>query len=165
MQAFPIVFSEYHGFNLGVSTLPFLAFLVTGAMTLTAYMLYHKWYLIPKEDKNDWKLPAEERLRLALFAVPIIPVSLFIFGWTGNSPDTHWIGPTIGAALYFPGIFCAFQCILLYLQIAYPAQAASVLAGNDLFRSSMAAGFPCVSLSVPLGGPSNVRCVRHDPSS
>ncbi|TNY21890.1 Benomyl/methotrexate resistance protein [Rhodotorula diobovata] len=141
-EAFPIVFSEYHGFNLGVSTLPFLAFLVTGAMTLTAYMLYHKWYLIPKEDKNDWKLPAEERLRLALFAVPIIPVSLFIFGWTGNSPDTHWIGPTIGAALYFPGIFCAFQCILLYLQIAYPAQAASVLAGNDLFRSSMAAGFP-----------------------
>jgi hypothetical protein len=22
-------------------------------------------------------------------------------------------GPTIGGALYFPGVFCAFQCILL----------------------------------------------------
>ncbi|GAA5996395.1 hypothetical protein JCM11641_004944, partial [Rhodosporidiobolus odoratus] len=59
-----------------------------------------------------------------------------------NSPSTHWIGPTIGAALYFPGIFCVFQCILIYLQAGYPSVAASALAGNDFFRSSMAAGFP-----------------------
>ncbi|GAA6049690.1 hypothetical protein JCM3770_004410 [Rhodotorula araucariae] len=142
-EAFPIVFTEYHGFNLGVSTLPFLGFFVTGALTLLAYCLYHKYYLIPKYDRADWKdVRAEERLRLALFAVPFIPVALFIFGWTGNSPSTHWIGPTIGAALYFPGIFCAFQSILMYLQISYPSTAASVLAGNDLVRSSMAAGFP-----------------------
>ncbi|BGP40666.1 hypothetical protein JCM10449v2_004628 [Rhodotorula kratochvilovae] len=141
-EAFPIVFTEYHGFNLGLSTLPFLGFFVTGALTLLAYCLYHKYYLIPKYDREDWNVRPEERLRLALFAVPFIPVALFIFGWTGNSPDTHWIGPTIGAALYFPGIFCAFQCILMYLQISYPSTAASVLAGNDLIRSCMAAGFP-----------------------
>ncbi|GJN91084.1 hypothetical protein Rhopal_004100-T1 [Rhodotorula paludigena] len=141
-EAFPIVFAEYHGFNLGVSTLPFLAFFVTGGLTLTGYILYHKWYLIPKYDRNDWNVPPEERLRLAVFVVPIIPISLFIFGWTGNSPDTHWIGPTIGAALYFPGIYVAFQCVLMYLQISYPMVAASILAGNDLFRSCMAAGFP-----------------------
>lgn len=113
-EAFPIVFAEYHGFNLGVSTLPFLAFFVTGGLTLTGYILYHKWYLIPKYDRNDWNVPPEERLRLAVFVVPIIPISLFIFGWTGNSPDTHWIGPTIGAALYFPGIYVCVTFVPLF---------------------------------------------------
>ncbi|GAA5993408.1 hypothetical protein JCM10908_002653 [Rhodotorula pacifica] len=141
-EAFPIVFAEYHGMNLGISQLPFTAFLVTGSMTLAAYMLYHKYYLIPKQEAANFQNPPELLLKLALFAVPFIPTSLFIFGWTGNSPSTHWIGPTIGAALYFPGIFCAFQCILLYLQASYPTVAASILAGNDLFRSCMAAGFP-----------------------
>ncbi|POY71076.1 hypothetical protein BMF94_5833 [Rhodotorula taiwanensis] len=156
-EAFPIVFAEYHGMNLGVSQLPFLGFVVTGAMTLTAYMLYQKYYFIPKQEKSGWKERPELVLKAALFATPFIPVSLLrslkdtgalryttesIFGWTGNSPSTHWIGPTIGAALYFPGIFFAFQCILLYLQASYPTVAASILAGNDLFRSSMAAGFP-----------------------
>ncbi|BGP00053.1 putative Fluconazole resistance protein 1 (putative) [Rhodotorula toruloides] len=141
-EAFPIVFAEYHGFNLGLSVLPFLGFLVTGALTLLGYCLYHKYYFIPKQDREDWKTPPEQRLKLALIATPMIPISLFIFGWTGNSPSTHWIGPTIGAALYFPGVFCAFQCILLYLQQGYPSVTASILAGNDLFRSCMAAGFP-----------------------
>ncbi|BGP25194.1 benomyl methotrexate resistance protein [Rhodotorula toruloides] len=141
-EAFPIVFAEYHGFNLGLSVLPFLGFLVTGAFTLLGYCLYHKYYFIPKQDRENWQTPPEQRLKLALIATPMIPISLFIFGWTGNSPSTHWIGPTIGAALYFPGVFCAFQCILLYLQQGYPAVTASILAGNDLFRSCMAAGFP-----------------------
>jgi len=167
-QAFPIVFSEKRGFNLGVSTLPFLGFLVTGAITVFVYIEYHRRYLMPKYDKNDWNVAPEERLRLALFAVPFVPVALFIFGWTGQYSNVHWIGPTIGAALYFPyvqrpplllaqsrtdplalphrsGIYCAFQCILLYLQLIYQEKAASVLAANDLFRSSMAAGFPYVS--------------------
>lgn len=141
-EAYPIVFAQYHGMNLGVSQLPFIAFVVTGAFTLLAYMLYMKYYFIPRQTENDWKLPQEFTLKLALFATPFIPISLFIFGWTGNSPSTHWIGPTIGGALYFPGVFCAFQCILLYLQASYPTVAASILAGNDLFRSCMAAGFP-----------------------
>lgn len=35
----------------------------------------------------------------------------------------------------FPGIYFCFQCILLYLGQSYPEVAASVFAGNDLFRS------------------------------
>ncbi|GAA5897660.1 hypothetical protein JCM6882_000062 [Rhodosporidiobolus microsporus] len=141
-EAFPIVFAEYHGMSLSISQLPFLAFFVTGAITLTGYCLYQKYRLIPRLVATNFTLAPEWRLELAVFAAPMIWVSLFIFGWTGNSSETHWIGPTIGAALYFPGIFCIFQCILIYLQQAYPTVSASILAGNDLFRSSMAAGFP-----------------------
>ncbi|GAA6017962.1 hypothetical protein JCM10207_002721 [Rhodosporidiobolus poonsookiae] len=137
-EAFPIVFAQYHGFNLGVSSLPFLGFFVTGAITLTAYCLYQKYRMIPRLVESNFTLRQEERLELAVWVAPLIPVSLFIFGWTGNSPDIHWIGPTIGAALYFPPVFCLFH----YVTTGYPTVAASILAGNDLFRSSMAAAFP-----------------------
>ncbi|GAA5997055.1 hypothetical protein JCM11641_000204, partial [Rhodosporidiobolus odoratus] len=81
-EAFPIVFSEYHGFSLSISNLPFLAFLVTAAMTITVFCLYQKYRLIPKLVESDFKLAPEARLELAVYAAPFIPISLFIFGWT-----------------------------------------------------------------------------------
>ncbi|GAA5824928.1 hypothetical protein JCM3770_002296, partial [Rhodotorula araucariae] len=81
------------------------------------------------------------RLELALFAAPFIPISLLVFGWTARE-DVHWIAPVIGAGLYLPGIFLAFQSILIYVSMSYPKYAASILAGNDLFRSTFASVFP-----------------------
>jgi DHA1 family multidrug resistance protein-like MFS transporter len=52
------------------------------------------------------------------------------------------MGPVIGACLYFPGIFLAFQSILNYLAMIFPQYAASIFAGNDLYRSSFASAFP-----------------------
>merc|ERR1712093_220008 len=42
----------------------------------------------------------------------------------------------------FVGAFLLFNSVLNYLGDAYPEYAASVLAGNDFFRSSFGAGFP-----------------------
>lgn len=39
-------------------------------------MLYMKHYFIPRQTANEWKLPQEFTLKLALFATPFIPVSL-----------------------------------------------------------------------------------------
>lgn len=50
--------------------------------------------------------------------------------------------PIIGSAWFSIGAFLLFNSILNYLPDAYPDYAASVLAGNDLFRSSFGAGFP-----------------------
>ena len=66
-----------------------------------------------------------------------------MFGFTSKA-SIHWIVPVIGAALYLPGIFLNFQSILMYITMAYPNHAASVLAGNDLFRSAIASVFPYV---------------------
>ncbi|GAA5936674.1 MFS transporter [Sporobolomyces koalae] len=141
-EAFPIVFAEKRGFGLLPSTLPFLAFYVSGALTLVVYILYQKWYFIPKLKETELKLAPERRLELAICGSIFIPVSLLIFGWSGQYDYVHWIVPTIGASLYFPGIYYCFQCILLYLAQSYPSVAASVFAGNDFCRSGMAAGFP-----------------------
>lgn len=66
---------------------------------------------------------------------------LFWFGWTAM-PQIHWIVPIIGSAWFGIGAFLLFNSVLNYLPDAYPENAASVLAGNDLFRSSFGAGFP-----------------------
>lgn len=50
--------------------------------------------------------------------------------------------PIIGSAFFSVGTLLLFNSVLNYLSDAYPECAASVLAGNDLMRSSFGAGFP-----------------------
>ncbi|KAK7036777.1 hypothetical protein VNI00_011443 [Paramarasmius palmivorus] len=139
-EAFPLVFNEIYHMNLGVGSLPFLGFVVSGGATYTVYCLYLKYYLHPRFERNP-NLDPEIRLYIGLFASIFIPISLLIFGWTARA-NVHWIAPVIAAALYLPGIFLTFQSILIYLSESYKKYTGSILAGNDLFRSSMASVFP-----------------------
>jgi len=66
---------------------------------------------------------------------------LFWFGWSAR-PSIHWIMPIIGSAWFSVAAVLLFNSILNYLPDAYPNNVASVLAGNDLFRSAFGAGFP-----------------------
>jgi DHA1 family multidrug resistance protein-like MFS transporter len=50
--------------------------------------------------------------------------------------------PIVGSGWFSIGAFLLFNGVLNYLPDAYPEVAASVLAGNDLFRSAFGAGFP-----------------------
>lgn len=91
----------------------------------------------------------------------LIPISMFWFGWTARE-SVHWIVPIIGSSLFAAGIFLLFQAGLKYvfsclarndmsrnsrtadsyLPDCYPRYVASVLAGNDFFRSMLGASFP-----------------------
>ncbi|KAJ3988013.1 major facilitator superfamily domain-containing protein [Lentinula detonsa] len=143
-EAFPLVFTDIYHFNLGLSGLPFLGFLVSAAFTYTSYALYQKYHFQPRSDRakaEGQELAPEARLEIGLVASIFIPTSLLIFGFTSRE-SIPWIIPVIGAALYLPGIYINFQSILMYITSAYPSYAASVLAGNDLFRSTIASVFP-----------------------
>ncbi|KZP16134.1 MFS general substrate transporter [Athelia psychrophila] len=139
-EAFPLVFNDIYHFNLGVGSLPFAAFVVSGSFTYTFYVLYNRYHMEPRMARNP-NLAPEARLEIGLMASIFIPISLFIFGWASRA-SVHWIVPVIAAALYLPGIFLTFQSIMMYISMSYPNHVASVLAGNDLFRSSMASVFP-----------------------
>jgi DHA1 family multidrug resistance protein-like MFS transporter len=156
-EAFPIVFNGIHGFRQGVSGLPYLSFVVAAIITFTFYCeydqppprssiltrlagLYQKYHIEPRFVR-DGGLAPEVRLEVALIGGICIPISLFIFGWTSRA-DIHWIFPIIGAAIYLPGIYLMFQGILIYLSMSYPKDAGSILAVNDLFRSTVASFFP-----------------------
>ncbi|GAA6031785.1 hypothetical protein JCM8097_001989 [Rhodosporidiobolus ruineniae] len=152
-EALPLVFTEMHHFNLGLSGLPFLGFVVAAAVTFTFYVWYQNHHIAGRYAKSPTgDLAPEVRLEIGLFAAPLIPISLFIFGWTSR-PDVHWIWPIIGASLYLPGI-------LMYISISYPRYAASLLAGNDFARSVVASVFPLFGASMfkrlGLGGGSSL---------
>lgn len=140
-EAFPIVFGpEGYNFNLGEQGLPFVGFIVALVPTLAAYFAYQKYSIIPKFLRDGTLIP-EERLKVAIVGASIIPAALFIFGWTAQE-KTHWFWPIFGASLYLPGIYLCFQGAIIYIAMAYPEYAASILAGNALMRGATGAGFP-----------------------
>ncbi|KAF9528559.1 major facilitator superfamily domain-containing protein [Crepidotus variabilis] len=139
-EAFPLVFNGIYEMKLGVGSLPYLGFIVSGALTYTVYCFYLRYHLEPRYAKHGMLKP-EVQLEIGLIGGISIPISLFMFGWTSR-PSVHWIAPVIAAAIYLPGIFLSFQSILMYLAMSYPKYKASVFAGNTLFRSVMASVFP-----------------------
>ncbi|KAJ5797757.1 uncharacterized protein N7503_007053 [Penicillium pulvis] len=141
-EAFPIVFSEIHGFNSGESGLAFMGILVsTVCITIPAYF-YWKWKYQSRHVDANGNLPPEWQMPPAIVGAFALPISLFWFGWTGNFASVHWIVPIIGSMFFALGGCLIFNSIFCYLAHAYPRYAASVLAGNDFMRSSFGAGFP-----------------------
>lgn len=141
-EAFAIVFVEIHGFNEGELGLSFMGVFIGAVGTMLAFELYLKKNLEKKFDEaEDGYIKPEQRLPPAMLGAFGIPICLFWFGWTARA-DIHWIVPIISTAFFGGGTFLLFQSTLNYLPDAYPSRAASVLAGNDLFRSAFGAGFP-----------------------
>ena len=54
----------------------------------------------------------------------------------------------IGVVILVTSNFIIFQCVFVYLPLSYPQYAASLFAGNGLFRAAFAAG--CVVFSRPM---------------
>jgi DHA1 family multidrug resistance protein-like MFS transporter len=156
-EVFPIVYATGNGphsptqgykMNLGEIGLIFLSISVGVSIAIALYISY-LYYVFEPEVKTRGLGEPERRLIPALPASLLLPIGLFIFAWTGNSsPDIHWIVPTIGVVIFTVGIFILFQCIFIYIPLTYPQYAASLFAGNDFARSSVAAG--AIHFSRPL---------------
>ncbi|KAJ6610997.1 major facilitator superfamily domain-containing protein [Mycena sp. CBHHK59/15] len=111
-EAFPLVFNGIYHFNEGVSSLPFLAFIVSGGVTYTVYCLYQKYHIAPRYARAAAANTECPHLRVLLE--------------TKCALDR----PRHRRRVLPPGIFLNFQSILMYITSAYPSYAASVLAGK-----------------------------------
>jgi DHA1 family multidrug resistance protein-like MFS transporter len=137
-EVFPLVFPPMYGFNLGEVGLAFLSCQVGALIALLVYFSYLHWYMIPDNLKNGLR-EQEHRLVPAIPGSILISTGLFIFGWTARE-SIHWIVPLIGVVIFVMGTFFVLQSIFVYVPLSYPKYAASLFAGNDLARSSMACG-------------------------
>lgn len=142
-ESFALVFEGIYGFNLGLEGLSFLGILIGGIVTLPFFLLYLRYVQEPHFN-DQGEIKPEIRLQPAFVGAFCLPICLFWFGWTSRE-SVHWIVPIIGSSFFTIGAFLMFNSVLNYLGDAYPAYAASVLAGNDFFRSSFGAGFPLFS--------------------
>jgi DHA1 family multidrug resistance protein-like MFS transporter len=145
-EAFPLVYNVMYHFNLGEMGLTFLSVTV-GVVISIAWYWYYIWYHVEPSIRLHGLGEPERRLRPALFVTFLVPIGLFIFGWTAR-PEIHWIVSCIGIVITTIGIFLIIQCIFLYLPLSYPQYAASLFAGNDFIRSSLAAG--AIHFSYPM---------------
>lgn len=139
-ESFAIVFQGIYHFNLGELGLAYVGILVGALVVIPPFYWWMYKYLEPRFDENGAIKP-ELRLPAACVGGFFIPICLFWFGWSAR-PSIHWIMPIVGSAFFSVGTFLLFNSVLNYLPDAYPEYAASVLAGNDLFRSAFGAGFP-----------------------
>ncbi|PVH87179.1 putative caffeine resistance protein 5 [Cadophora sp. DSE1049] len=139
-ESFVIVFTGIYGFNLGLEGLSFVGILVGGFVVIGPFFAYLHYIQEPQFNENG-EIKPEKRLPPAFVGAFCIPICMFMFGWTARQ-SVHWIVPIIGSSFFTIGAFLLFNSVLNYLGDAYPEYAASVLAGNDFFRSSFGAGFP-----------------------
>ncbi|ABN66451.1 multidrug resistance protein 2 [Scheffersomyces stipitis CBS 6054] len=139
-EAFPIVFVETKHFTLiemGVSYVSVMVGIFIGAAIYIPiiYRAFTKKVLAGEMVTPEVFLPS------AIFGSIMMPIGIFVFGWSA-SPDLHWIGPIIGAALFATGAFIIFQTLFNYLGASFYRYLASVFASNALFRSVIAGCFP-----------------------
>ncbi|KAF2436537.1 MFS general substrate transporter [Tothia fuscella] len=91
--------------------------------------------------KNNGVYKPEYRLPLMVPAACLIPIGLFIYGWTARA-SVHWFVPIFGTSFVGMGMITTFMPITTYLIDSYTIHAASVVAANTVLRSLGGAFLP-----------------------
>ncbi|KAJ7071146.1 major facilitator superfamily domain-containing protein [Mycena amicta] len=138
--AYPIVFTEGHRLNAGLSGLTFLPILAGGAAAVTVSVLFFN----PRFERKAAELaphsvPPEFRLEMALVAAPLR--GLFLSSWTSFPSISLWAPAMSGFAMGF-ALNWIFLSLFNYIIDTYLFIAASALAGNTVVRSIFGAVFP-----------------------
>nr|QFR37183.1 MFS transporter [Cyberlindnera americana] len=157
-EAYPIIFRELYGMELGVSGLTFLGIMVGFMVGVVFYICMDRfvWFKKnadgsrgPRDEQGNLKFdPPESRLILAKVGAVVLPPSLFWLGWSSRL-SVHWICPVIAGVPFGFGLILIFFCTMIYFSMSYPPLSlASALAANNLFRYIMASVFPLFTVQM-----------------
>lgn len=139
-EAFPIVFQEYRGWGIIEMGVAYLSIIVGVLIGAAVYILILDYKFTKPLLRKDEVFP-EVFLPCAILGAVLLPIGVFIFGWT-STKDAHWIGSLIGAAFFGAAGFMNFQTLFNYMGMSFPRYIASAYAGNDLMRALIAGSFP-----------------------
>ncbi|KAL0565406.1 hypothetical protein V5O48_016621 [Marasmius crinis-equi] len=140
--AYPIVFTQGHHFNAGVSGLMYLPIMVGGIIAVTIYVLtFGRRYEREVDRCAPNPVPPEFRLEMALIAAPLYAISFFWFGWTSSPSISYW-APLMSGLLNGFGISWIFLSLINYIIDSYLRVAASALSISTVVRSLFGAVFP-----------------------
>ncbi|THG99890.1 hypothetical protein EW026_g2535 [Hermanssonia centrifuga] len=141
-EAYPIVFTQGHNFNAGISGLTFLPIFIGACLGVASYLVWWnpKYERLAREFA-PLPVPPEYRLEQAMYAAPIFALSFFWFGWTSYPSVSFWAPMMAGGPLGF-SIVWIFLALFNYIIDAYLFVAASALASSTVIRSLFGAGFP-----------------------
>jgi MFS transporter, DHA1 family, multidrug resistance protein len=137
-EVFPLVFPPFYGFNPGQTGLAFLACFIGVIVGLLANFAYLYFYMVPDNIRNGLR-EQEHRLVPAIIGSFLLSIGLFIFAWTSDS-SIHWAVPLLDVGIFCTGHFWVMQSLFIYIPFSYPQYAASLFAGNSIWRSATAGG-------------------------
>ncbi|CAK9437508.1 uncharacterized protein LODBEIA_P18860 [Lodderomyces beijingensis] len=140
-EGVPIVFQETKHFTLVEMGAAYVS-IVIGIIIAGAVYIPYVYQIFTKKLLGGSFAPPEAFLPAAVVGSVLMPVGLFIFGWT-SSPDIHWFPPLIGIALFAAGAFIIFQTLFNYMASSFKVEyLASTFSSNAFFRSVSAGCFP-----------------------
>ena len=141
-EAFPIVFTEGHHFNTGISGLMYLPIFIGGVTGVVIYLSYfNPRYAVAIKRYAPHPVPPEVRMEVCTWAAPIFALAFFWFGWTSYPSISYWAPLMAGFPIGLSVVFI-FLGLFNYMIDAYLYVAASALAANTVARSCFGAGFP-----------------------
>jgi MFS family permease len=142
---FTSVFETQYGFSAGSVGLTYLGLGIGSMLGLAIIGISSDRILKaktkPNADGTPGEMKPEYRLPPMIYAATLIPVGLFIYGWTAYY-KVHYVVPIFGTCLIGIGNLAVFMCVSTYLIDAFTIHAASVLAANTLVRSVLGAVLP-----------------------
>jgi hypothetical protein len=101
--AFPLVFTNNHGFNLWQVGLTFLGLFVGMVAACLTSPIWHtarvRLALRREKKTGEAKNEPEDQLPSLIVGAPLIVIGLFWFGFT-TYPWVHWIVPIIGSGIF-----------------------------------------------------------------
>ncbi|KAF2824152.1 citrinin biosynthesis transporter CtnC [Ophiobolus disseminans] len=139
-EAFPVSFYEERGWSLGISQLPFAAFIV-GILMGAALIAYSTATNFTRAYVKHGKSIPEERLPPMIVGAIALPIGLFWFAWTSN-PHISWVPQVLSTALIGLGCMVPFWQGMSYLIDCYGFYSNSAIAVNTFIRSFFGAFFP-----------------------
>ncbi|KAJ5469346.1 Efflux pump vrtL [Penicillium diatomitis] len=143
LSTFPVLWTSkaYYNESIGIGGLNYISLglgFFLGSQICAP--LNDRIYRRLKATNNGVGRP-EFRVPLMGIGAFLVPVGLFIYGWTAQT-HCHWIAPNIGTVLFAAGTIISFQCMQTYMVDAYTRYAASALAASSSLRSLAGFGFP-----------------------
>ena len=141
-EAFPIVFTEGHHFNTGISGLMYLPIFIGGVTGVVIYLSYfNPRYAVAIKRYAPHPVPPEVRMEVCTWAAPIFALAFFWFGWTSYPSISYWAPLMAGFPIGLSVVFI-FLGLFNYTIDAYLAVAASALSAMTVVRSLFGAAFP-----------------------
>ncbi len=79
-EAFPLVYIDKYGFNIGEMGLTFLSITIAVVVSIAVYWAFI-WFVVEPDIRKNGPGPPEKILLPAIIASLLLPIGLFLFGW------------------------------------------------------------------------------------
>lgn len=135
------VFQGTYGFSTGSVGLVFIGFGIGAAISLVVSGALSDRMLEKLTARNGGRPKPEYRLPMLFAGAFLIPISLFLYGWTADK-EVHWIVPIIATGVFGMGQLFILMPIQTYLVDAFTVYAASATAAVTVSRSLLGALLP-----------------------